>query len=138
MPCMNCGDDDRDYCESCFSRAKTLLTDLLEWASEQCGLPPEELPDLDPADHRLQRAREFVDGVAHQEEIDDVEPRVIPQQQAEAEILEFFGRKGTLSYSDIADSLHIDLGVIVAACEALVDRGKIAPNDVCTNSETAS
>lgn len=57
------------------------------------------------------------------------ETRKVTQKQAEKEIMVFFQQHGTLSYSDMADSLGLDIETIVAACDLLVEQGRIEPQD---------
>ena len=60
---------------------------------------------------------------------DSEETRKVTQRQAEKEILNLFQSRGVLYYSDLADELRIDIEMIVNACDALVKRGNIEPND---------
>jgi DNA-binding IclR family transcriptional regulator len=59
-----------------------------------------------------------------------VEGRRLSTEDAQAEILQLFREKGTLHYSDIAETLRLDFATVVAACDELVAKGLIEEGDL--------
>jgi hypothetical protein len=49
MPCMSCGSSERDYCESCFARARVML-ETLSNLYDQCDEENEHIKPLSGAD----------------------------------------------------------------------------------------
>jgi DNA-binding IclR family transcriptional regulator len=62
--------------------------------------------------------------------LEPVEGRRLSLEEAEAEILNLFRERGTLHYSDIAETLRLDFATVVAATEELVAKGLIEEGDL--------
>jgi dCTP deaminase len=107
-------------------REFTSLTQHLEVWQAMASRFTEFLEKMDRQTESINRLATLSEGTPHVESGPaPTDLRDVSVEEAEQEILSLFGKAHDLTYSDIVDTLHLDLATVIAACEDLVERGVI-------------